>query len=52
MLDTHLNSGAIYIDNDTYIGVAQDNTHVIIGQVGHEDEIELYLIDYPVPSTW
>lgn len=54
ILTCRLADRSVYIDTiqKQYVGIAADNAHVLIGNVGMEDQTERYLKTHPTPDTW
>ena len=42
----------IEIEDNYYIGKASDGIWVQLGEIGAEDQLELYLETYPTPDKW
>ena len=47
-----IKSGAIYLGDDVYYGKASDGLEVVLGSLGREWQIEVYLEKYPTPDKW
>jgi len=47
-----ISRGVVRSEGGYYIGTAADGVEVSIGCVGYEDQVEVYLMDYPTPAHW
>lgn len=52
LLEQLLGTTEVYIENDTYCGIAADGTVVQFGMIGDESAIERYLSENQTPDTW
>ena len=51
-LETLIDAGSVHIEDDAYIGTASDEVDVVLGNVGNESTVLLYLAQFPAPSDW
>lgn len=53
ILDALRQAGTVWEDETrSYVGTAADGTVVLLGTVGYEENVELYLREHPTPETW
>ncbi len=52
VLEALLRSGAVWIEDEEYLGTASDGETVFLGSEGLEDSIYRYLSDRPLPEQW
>ena len=51
-LQALMDAGSVWAEDGAYVGKASDGVIVQIGNVGHEDTVEMYLISNPTPHHW
>jgi len=52
VLDSLIESGAVWLDKRTYYGRASDGVKVQLGALGYETELDGYLYFHRTPDKW